>query len=84
MSAPSQLIRSRYRALEGGCLSCSGDLATIQALPGVQEVDALASGLVLVTHDGTVADDAVVAAAEKVGLPLAPAGPGRPVRRERG
>ena len=33
-----------------------------------------------VTHDGTVSDDAVVEAAKKSGLPLAPAGPARPVR----
>ena len=80
MTAPAQLFRSKYRAIEGGCVSCSGDLATLEALPGVREVDALASGLVLVTHDGTVSDDAVVQAAQKVGLPLAPAGPARPVR----
>ena len=80
MTAPNQLLRSKYRATEGGCVSCAGDLATVEALPGVKEVDALASGLVLVTHDGTVSDDAVVEAAQKSGLPLLPAGPARPVR----
>ncbi|WP_279070796.1 hypothetical protein [Microbacterium lacticum] len=80
MTAPTQLLRSKYRATEGGCVSCAGDLTTVEALPGVKEVDALASGIVLVTHDGTVSDDAVVEAAKKSGLPLAPAGPARPVR----
>ena len=80
MSAPTQLVRSKYRALEGGCVSCSGDLAAVQALPGVQNVDALASGVVLVTHDGTVTDAAVIEAARKAGLPLAAAGPARPLR----
>ena len=51
MTVPAQFFRSKYRAIEGGCVSCSGDLATLEALPGVKEVDALASGLVLVTHD---------------------------------
>ena len=51
MSAPTPFVRSKYRTLEGGCVSCSGDLATVQSLPGVQNVDALASGVVLVTHD---------------------------------
>ena len=46
----------------------------------MQKVDALASGVVLVTHDGTVADSAIVEAAQKAGLSLAPAGPARPVR----
>ena len=54
MTVPAQFFRSKYRAIEGGCVSCSGDLATLEALPGVKEVDALASGLVLVTHDGPV------------------------------
>lgn len=58
MTAPTQLLRSKYRATEGGCVSCAGDLTTVEALPGVKEVDALASGIVLVTHDGTVSDDA--------------------------
>ncbi|OOP60957.1 hypothetical protein BMF89_15095 [Arthrobacter sp. SRS-W-1-2016] len=74
------MVRSKYRALGGGCVSCSGDLAPVEALPGVQKVDALASGVVLVTHDGTVADSAVVEAAQRAGLSLAPAGPARPVR----
>lgn len=80
MSAPTELVRSKYRALAGGCVSCSGDLAPVEALPGVRKVDALASGVVLVTHDGTVTDAAVVEAAQKTGLPLAVAGPARPVR----
>lgn len=80
MTAPGPFVRSKYRAIEGGCVSCSGDLAPVGALPGVQNVDALASGLVLVTHDGTVTDDAVVDAAKKAGLALTPAGPARPVR----
>lgn len=80
MSTPIQLVRSKYRALGARCVSCSGDLASVKALPGVQKVDALASGVVLVTHDGTVADSAVVKAAQKAGLSLAPAGPARPVR----
>ena len=46
----------------------------------MQKVDALASGVALVTHDGTVADSAIVEAAQKAGLSLAPAGPARPVR----
>ena len=80
MSAPTQLVRSKYRALEGGCVSCSGDLVLVEALPGVQNVDALASGVVLVTHDGSVTDAAVIEAAQKAGLPLAAAGPARPLR----
>jgi len=80
VSAPIQLVRSKYRTLEGGCVSCSGDLATIQSVPGVQDVDALASGVVLVTHDGSVTDAAVIEAAQKAGLPLAAAGPARPLR----
>ncbi|WP_242088789.1 heavy-metal-associated domain-containing protein [Microbacterium lacticum] len=80
MSAPTPFVRSKYRTLEGGCVSCSGDLATVQSLPGVQNVDALASGVVLVTHDGTVTDDAVIDAARKAGLTVAAAGPARPVR----
>lgn len=80
VNTPIQLVRSKYRALGGGCVSCSRDLAPVEALPGVQKVDALASGVVLVTHDGTVADSAIVEAAQKVGLSLAPAGPARPVR----
>lgn len=80
MSAPAQLVRSKYRALEGGCVSCSGDLVPVQALPGVQNVDALASGVVLVTHDGTVTDAAVIEAAQKVGLSLAATGRARPIR----
>jgi hypothetical protein len=74
------LVRSRYRALDGACLTCSGDLASIAALPGVRDVDPLASGLVLVTHDGTVTDDAVVEAGRKAGVTLTPAGAARPVR----
>ena len=62
MTTPTQFLRSKYRAIEGGCVTCAGDLAVVESLPGVKEVDALASGLVLVTHDGTVSDDAVVAA----------------------
>jgi len=61
-------------------VSCAGDLAPVQALRGVHNVDALASGLVLVTHDGTVRDEAIVEAAGKAGLLLAPAGPAGPVR----
>lgn len=80
MGTPTQLVRSKYRALGGGCVSCSGDVGPVEALPGVQKVDALASGVVLVTHDGTVADSEIVAAAQKAGLSLAPAGPARPVR----
>ena len=80
MSAPTQLLRSKYRTLGGGCVSCSGDLSPVEALPGVQKVDALASGVVLVDHDGTVTDADVVEAAQKAGLTLAPAGPARPVR----
>ena len=80
MSAPTQIVRSKYRALEGGCVSCSGDLAPVEALPGVRSVDALASGVVLVDHDGTVTDAAVIEAAQRVGLPLAAAGPARPLR----
>lgn len=45
MTNSSSLVRSRYRTLEGGCVSCSGDLASVQSLPGVRSVDALASGL---------------------------------------
>lgn len=80
MRTPAALVRSKYRTTEGGCVSCAGDLATVQALPGVTAVDALASGVVLVTHDGTVTDNAVVEAARKSGLPLAPTGPARPIR----
>ena len=80
MTTPTQFLRSKYRAIEGGCVTCAGDLAVVESLPGVKEIDALASGLVLVTHDGTVSDDAVVAAAKKSGLPLVAAGPARPVR----
>ncbi|MCC9052792.1 hypothetical protein LOK55_00410 [Microbacterium sp. F2E] len=80
MTASSPLLRSKYRATEGGCVSCAGDLVTVEALPGVREVDALASGIVLVTHDGRVTDDAVVEAAQKSGLLLVPAGSARPVR----
>lgn len=80
MSTSTQLVRSKYRTLEGGCVSCSGDLATVQALPGVQNVDALASGVVLVTHDGSVTDTAVIEAARKAGLSMAAAGPTRPLR----
>lgn len=80
MTTPGQLVRSKYRALGGGCVSCSGDLAPVEALPGVRKVDALASGVVLVDHDGTVTDSAVVEAAKKAGLALAPAGQARPVR----
>lgn len=80
MSAPTQLVRSKYRTLEGGCVSCSGDLATVQGLPGVQTVDALASGVVLVTHDGTVTDTAVIEAGRKAGLSMTAAGPARPLR----
>lgn len=58
MTTPTQFLRSKYRAIEGGCVTCAGDLAVVESLPGVKEVDALASGLVLVTHDGTVSDDA--------------------------
>ena len=81
MTNSSSLVRSRYRTLEGGCVSCSGDLASVQSLPGVRSVDALASGLVLVTHDGTVTDDAVLAAAQAAGLRRAPAGVARSAQR---
>lgn len=37
--------------------------------------------LVLVTHDGTVTDDAVLAAAQAAGLRLAPAGVARSAQR---
>ena len=80
MTVPAQFFRSKYRAIEGGCVSCSGDLATLEALPGVKEVDALASGLVLVTHDVTVSDDAVVQAAQQVRLPRVAVNSARPVR----
>ncbi len=80
VSAPTPLLRSKYRTLEGGCVSCSGDLSPVEALPGVRRVDALASGVVLVDHDDTVTDADVVEAAQKAGLSLAPAGPGRPIR----
>lgn len=80
MNSTAPIFRSKYRAIEGGCVSCSGDLAAVQQLPGVEDVDALASGLVIVTHDGTVSDEAVVQAAKKAGLPLASAGPARPAR----
>ena len=56
MNTPIQLVRSKYRALGGGCVSCSRDLAPVEALPGVQKVDALASGVVLVTHDEGAVD----------------------------
>lgn len=36
MTVPAQFFRSKYRAIEGGCVSCSGDLATLEALPGVK------------------------------------------------
>lgn len=80
MKTPSQLVRSKYRALGGGCVSCSGDLAPVEALPGVHKVDALASGVVLVDHDGTVTDAAVIEAAQRNGLSLTSTGPARPVR----
>ena len=80
MTVPAPFLRSKFRAIGGGCVACSGDLAGVEALPGVKVVDALASGVVLVTHDGRVSDDAVVEAARKVGLTLAAVGPARPVR----
>lgn len=79
MTTPAQLLRSRFRAIEGGCVTCAGDLAGVESLPGVSEVDALASGLVLVTHDGTVTDESVVEAARRSGVPLVAAGPARRV-----
>lgn len=69
-------VRSRFRAEGGDCLSCSADLGTVRALAGVQEVDALASGLVIVTHDGSVTDSAVVQAAERAGLTIVAVGAG--------
>ncbi|WP_431779803.1 hypothetical protein [Microbacterium aurantiacum] len=80
LNAPADLVRSKYRALGGGCVSCSGDLVAVEALPGVQKVDALVSGVVLVTHDGTVTEAAVIEAARKAGLALSATGPARPVR----
>lgn len=76
MSHSPGSVRSRFRVVGGGCLSCSADLGTVRALAGVQEVDALASGLVIVTHDGSVADGAVVKAAARAGLTILPAGAG--------
>lgn len=80
MTTSNELVRSRFRALNGGCVTCSGDLAPVENLPGVTDIDALASGLVLVTHDATVTPDDVVNAARTVGLTLAPAGKTRPAR----
>ena len=44
MSAPTQLLRSKYRTLGGGCVSCSGDLSPVEALPGVHVCDQLFVG----------------------------------------
>lgn len=76
----SDLVRSRYRALDGGCLTCSGDLAAIEDLPGVTNVDPLVSGLVLVTHDGRATDAAVIEAGRRAGVRLRAVGAARPVR----
>ncbi len=80
MNTPTQLVRSEYHASSGGCVSCAVDLASVKVLTGVHKVDVLASGVVLVTHDGTVADTAIVKAARQSGLDLQAYGPARPVR----
>jgi len=66
--------RTRYRVVEGCCLDCAGDLGRVLGrLPGVEQVSVLATaGLVVVDHDGRLADDQVQQQAARLGLRLAP------------
>ena len=79
MNTPTPLSRSTYRAAGDGCLSCVSDLTAVKVLSGVRKVDALASGVVLVTHDGTVADNAIITAARQAGLDLKLDRPAHPI-----